>query len=154
MEVGFNSLKMDATSEGKAHLIIATAVFFFLTIEGPFEGSYQMGKFLYGPIILNQPISVLGLTGSVFLTSWFASVVNYVWEHEFRWNTSKKLVITYETTLQKKFALALFITNGLSCVMAVRGQFAGANTFGWSTVALYFLLALGFGAFVLIKPRA
>jgi hypothetical protein len=58
-----------------------------------------------------------------------------------------------ESALQRKFALALFITNGLSCVMAVRGQFAGANTFGWSTVALFFLLALGFGAFVPIKPR-
>ena len=58
-----------------------------------------------------------------------------------------------ESALQRKFALALFITNGLSCVMAVRGQFAGANTFGWSTVALFFLLALGFGAFMLIRPR-
>jgi hypothetical protein len=57
-----------------------------------------------------------------------------------------------ESALQRKFALALFITNGLSCVMAVRGQFAGANTFGWSTVALFFLLTLGFGAFTLIKP--
>ena len=75
--------------------VITTAVFFFLTIEGPFEGSYQMGKFLYGPIILNQLISVLGLTGSVFLTSWFASVVNYVWEHEFHWRKSKTLAITY-----------------------------------------------------------
>ncbi|UCE27243.1 MAG: hypothetical protein JSW52_00370 [Candidatus Coatesbacteria bacterium] len=59
-----------------------------------------------------------------------------------------------ESALQRRFALALFITNGLNCVMAVRGQFAGANTFGWSTVALFSLLALVFGAFVLIKPRA
>ena len=58
-----------------------------------------------------------------------------------------------ESALQRKFALALFMTNGLSCIMAVRGQFAGANTFGWSTVALFFLLALGFGAFMLIKPK-
>ena len=58
-----------------------------------------------------------------------------------------------ESALQRKFALALFMTNGLSCIMAVRGQFAGASTFGWSTVALFFLLALGFGAFMLIKPK-
>ena len=57
-----------------------------------------------------------------------------------------------ESALQRRFVLALFITNGLNCVMAVRGQFAGANTFGWSMVALFFLLALGFGAFMLIKP--
>lgn len=75
--------------------VVTTAIFFFFTIEGPFEGSYQMGKFLYGPIILNQLISFCGLTGSVFLTSWFASVVNYAWEHEWKWNTSKTVVITY-----------------------------------------------------------
>jgi len=30
-----------------------------------------------------------------------------------------------ESGLQGRFALGLLITNGLSCVMAVRGQFAG-----------------------------
>ncbi len=59
-----------------------------------------------------------------------------------------------ETVLQKRFALALFITNGLSVVMAVRGQFAGANASGWSTVVLFSLLTLGFGAFLLIKKPA
>lgn len=58
-----------------------------------------------------------------------------------------------ESELQKTFALSLFITNGISCVMAIRGQYAGANAFGWSTVALYFLLALGFGYFLFIKLR-
>lgn len=58
-----------------------------------------------------------------------------------------------ESALQRRFALALFITNGLSCVMAVRGQYAGANTFGWSTVALFFLLAVGFGTFMLINSE-
>jgi hypothetical protein len=58
-----------------------------------------------------------------------------------------------ESVLQRNFVLALFIANALSCVMAVRGQFAGANSFGWSMVALFFLLALGFGTFILRKPR-
>ncbi len=58
-----------------------------------------------------------------------------------------------EAALQRKSALVLFITNGLSCVMAVRGQFAGANTFGWSTVVMYLLLSLSFGVFMCIKPK-
>ena len=58
-----------------------------------------------------------------------------------------------ESALQIKFALALFITNGLSCIMSIRGQFAGANTFGWFTVLLFFLLTLGFGTFMRIKTR-
>jgi hypothetical protein len=55
-----------------------------------------------------------------------------------------------ESALQRKFALALFITNGLSCIMAVRGQLAGTNNFGWSTVILFFLLTLGFATFMFI----
>jgi hypothetical protein len=59
-----------------------------------------------------------------------------------------------ESALQRRIAIALFVTNALSCIMAIRGQFAGANNFGWSTVALFFLLAVGYGIFLFIKPRA
>ena len=55
--------------------------------------------------------------------------------------------------LQRKFAVALFVTNTLSCVMAVRGQYAGANSLGWSVVALFFLLAIAFGTLILRRPR-
>jgi len=75
--------------------VITTALFFFLTIEGPFEGSYQMGKFIYGPTILKQYISLFGLPGAVFMTSWFASIINYAWENDFNWTKSKKLALTY-----------------------------------------------------------
>ena len=37
-----------------------------------------------------------------------------------------------DPVLLRKFKLALFVTNGLSSVMAVRGQNAGANSIGWS----------------------
>lgn len=93
--------------------VISTAVFFFLTIEGPFEGSYQMGKFLYGPIMLKQLISLVGLPGSVFLTSWLVSVVNYAWEHDFQWNISKKLVITYGSLVFAVLAFGAIKTSSL-----------------------------------------
>ncbi|MEJ2611856.1 MAG: hypothetical protein P8179_17700 [Candidatus Thiodiazotropha sp.] len=57
-----------------------------------------------------------------------------------------------EVALQKRIGLALLITNGLSVAMAIRGQFAGANSSGWSTVVLFFLLTLCWGIFLLIKP--
>ena len=47
--------------------------------------------------------------------------------------------------LQRRISLALFITNALCCVMAVRGQYAGANTRGWSMVVLFGLLAVAYG---------
>lgn len=58
-----------------------------------------------------------------------------------------------DPALQKKFTLSFFITTTLGTVLAIRGQYMGANTFGWSTVALYFLLALGFGYFLFSKVR-
>jgi len=58
-----------------------------------------------------------------------------------------------DLALMRKFALALFITNGLSVVMAVRGQFSGANISGWSTVVLFLLLTLGYGVVLFtIRP--
>lgn len=57
-----------------------------------------------------------------------------------------------EPAIQRSFAFSLFVTHGLNTFMAIRGQFAGANKFGWSNVALFFLLALGFGFFVVMNP--
>lgn len=75
--------------------VISTALFFFLTIEGPFEGSYQMGKFLYGPVMLRQLISLFGLPASVFFTTWFVSVINYLWEYKFDWKKVKKITMVF-----------------------------------------------------------
>jgi apolipoprotein N-acyltransferase len=93
--------------------VFTTAVFFFLTIEGPFEGSYQMGKFIYGPSMLNQLISLFGLPASVFMTSWFASVINYAWENEFNWSKSKKLALTYGALVLAVFAFGAVKTSSL-----------------------------------------
>jgi apolipoprotein N-acyltransferase len=93
--------------------VITTALFFFLTIEGPFEGSYQMGKFIYGPVMLNQLISLFGLPASVFMASWFASVINYSWENEFDWNKSKNLAITYGALVLVVFAFGAIKTSSL-----------------------------------------
>ncbi len=59
-----------------------------------------------------------------------------------------------DSGLQRAIALSLLITNALSCFMAIRGQAAGANDFGWSTVALFLFLTLGFGTFVFKQSRA
>jgi hypothetical protein len=60
---------------------------------------------------------------------------------------------TKEPGVQKALALSLFITYGMSCFLAIRGQFEGANSLGWSTVALYVLLTPGFGYFRFMKLR-
>ena len=54
---------------------------------------------------------------------------------------------------RKAIVLALFISNAVGFVLALLGQMAGVvNTMGWSTVAIYLLLALAFGYFQFVMP--
>ena len=55
--------------------------------------------------------------------------------------------------LQRRISLALFITNALCCVMAVRGQYAGANARGWSMVVLFGLFAVVYGISIFINVQ-
>jgi apolipoprotein N-acyltransferase len=73
--------------------IITTAIFYLLTIEGPFEGAIQPAKFAFGTIEFMQFLSLFGVFGFVFVTSWFASAINHLWEMKFDWKKSKKLVL-------------------------------------------------------------
>ena len=58
-----------------------------------------------------------------------------------------------DRSAQRAIASSLTITFGISCAIAVRGQFAGANNVGWSTVALFLLLASAFGYCRLTRLR-
>ncbi len=54
---------------------------------------------------------------------------------------------------QQAILLANLISDTVGFVMALMGQLAGiANALGWSTVAIYLLLALGFAYFQFMKP--
>lgn len=68
--------------------IAATAVDFFSANGSPFgtfgAGAYSQRDFL--PII--QIASVTGLWGITFIISWFASLMNHVWENEFKLSRS------------------------------------------------------------------
>ena len=58
-----------------------------------------------------------------------------------------------DPVLQRRISLALFVTNALSCMMALRGQYAGANARGWSMVVLFGLLAVAYGVFIFVKRQ-
>ena len=60
-----------------------------------------------------------------------------------------------ESEAMGAIVLALFISDVVGFIVALQGQLSGAiNTFGWTTVAIYLLLALGFGYFRFIKQGA
>lgn len=54
---------------------------------------------------------------------------------------------------RKAIVLALFIGDAVGFILALLGQLQGVvNALGWSTVAIYLLLALGFGYFQFVRP--
>lgn len=56
---------------------------------------------------------------------------------------------------QQPIVLAYFIGLAIGFIVALLGQLSGLlNPLGWSTVAIYLFLALGYGYFQFIKPSA
>ncbi len=51
-------------------------------------------------------------------------------------------------------ALAFFIQDSIGAIVSVAAQASGVfNGLGWSTVAVYLLLAVGYGYFLFLKPE-
>lgn len=60
-----------------------------------------------------------------------------------------------DSDVRRAIVLAYFIANAIGFVVALLGQLAGVpNALGWSIVAIYLLLALGYGYFQFLKSSA
>jgi len=60
-----------------------------------------------------------------------------------------------DSDARKAIVLALFISEMIGFIAALIGQVNGVvNALGWSTVAIYLILALGFGYFYFVKPSS
>ncbi len=58
-----------------------------------------------------------------------------------------------DSEARRAIVLSLFISDGVAFVIALIGQLRGlVNSLGWSTVAIYLVLALGFAYFHFSKP--
>jgi hypothetical protein len=58
-----------------------------------------------------------------------------------------------DSEARKAIILAVFIGEAVGFIVVLLGQLSGeVNALGWSTVAVYLLLALGFGYFQFMKP--
>jgi apolipoprotein N-acyltransferase len=97
--------------------IITTGIFFLSSLEGPFDGTIQSGKFVYGSIIFKQLLSVAGIWAFIFISSWLASIINYVWENNFAWKKIKTMAITYVLIIASIFLFG-----------AIKTSFIGADT--------------------------
>ena len=58
-----------------------------------------------------------------------------------------------DSNARQAMVLALFVSDAVAFVLSLMAQLKGAvNSLGWSTVAIYLLLAIGFAYFQFAKP--
>jgi len=103
----YGKLTKNGISSGLTTLtfpVISTAIHFLSSLGGFFEGTVQISKFVFGPVVLQQLLSLFGICGFIFLASWFASIINYMWENNFEWDKSQKPAITFAVIV-----LAIFL---------------------------------------------
>jgi nucleoside recognition membrane protein YjiH len=69
------------------------------------------------------------------------------------------LALLARSSDSKEFRLALatglFVQDAIGTIVSILGQLSGFfNPLGWSTVAVYLLLAIGYGYFRFLNPEA
>ncbi len=74
------------------------------SLASPFGGIGSLAYTQYGNLPLLQLLSVTGISGIVFLLTWFGSVINWAWEQHFTWPRIRKGILLYSILL----ALVLF----------------------------------------------
>jgi apolipoprotein N-acyltransferase len=72
----------------------------------PFGSVGSLAYTQYGNLPLLQLVSITGISGTVFLITWFASIVNLAWEQRFAWPRIRAGVLLYAGLL------ALVLTGG------------------------------------------
>ncbi len=96
---------------------------------------------LYGVV---QPTPVLNYVGQLFGVSLVTFSV-------LTWSARN----ADASDARKAIVLAFFIGDGIGFIIALIAQLGGVvNTLGWSTVAIYLFLALGFGYFKFAKSSS
>lgn len=71
------------------------AVDYLKTLLYPFGSVGSLAYTQYGNLPLLQLIAITGISGIVFLITWFASVVNWAWEQHFAWPRIRAEVLLY-----------------------------------------------------------
>ena len=65
------------------------------SLLSPFGGTGSLAYTQYGNLPLLQLVSMTGISGIVFLITWFASIINWAWEQHFTWPRIRAGVLPY-----------------------------------------------------------
>lgn len=72
-----------------------TALEYLNVVTNPLGSAGASPYSQFDNLVLLQLVSLTGMWGIVFLTSWLATVVNWAWEREFAWPEIKRGALTY-----------------------------------------------------------
>jgi apolipoprotein N-acyltransferase len=72
-----------------------TATELLFSLVSPYLTWGALAYTQYHMLALKQLASLTGIWGITFIVTWFASTVNWAWEHDFEWNTIKQGVGAY-----------------------------------------------------------
>ena len=81
----YSRIRLPGTIKTFVFPVMVTAILFLSSLEGPFDGDVAKDIYSQGPLFFQQIASLFGLWGFVFMFSWIASFVNYLWENHFQW---------------------------------------------------------------------
>lgn len=77
--------------------VTLTAFEFINSRLNPYGTWGANGYTQYGVLPLMQLVSVTGVWGISFMIGWFASVVNWAWQHQFKWNIIQQGILIFVT---------------------------------------------------------
>jgi len=86
-----------------------TTVEYIVSLLNPYGTWTFIGYTQFGNLPLMQIVSVTGIFGLTFLITWFASVVNWVWEQNFDWAKTSQGVKIYVSVM-----ITVLLFGGLS----------------------------------------
>jgi uncharacterized membrane protein YfcA len=120
----------------------------FLAIAAVIAGIFGLGFVLVtGPLLSLYGVA-LDPAGTLVAQLFGAALIGFAVLNWFARNVADR-------DAQRAIILGNLASDAVGFVMALLGQLAGvANALGWSTVAIYLLLALGFAYFQLMKPSS
>jgi apolipoprotein N-acyltransferase len=104
----YRKIKLAGAIKTLVFPVMVTAVFFLSSLEGPFDGDVAKDIYAQGPLFFQQTASLFGLWGFVFLFSWIASFVNYLWENHFQWRSMKTASIMFLSSFLLLSGFGLF----------------------------------------------
>jgi len=91
----YRRIKLPGTLSTLVFPVMVTAILFLSSLEGPFDGDVAKDVYAQGPLFFQQTASLFGLWGFIFMFSWVASFINYLWENHFQWKTVKIASIVF-----------------------------------------------------------